>query len=65
MNISKLIKNVKDTFKCTNCTFACKENTFKGDSYFYDKGCCPKDFPLTIWLRYNAGWKFPRKKGKT
>lgn len=53
---------IKNLFKCINCAYACKENTYKGNSYFYDKTCCPKNYPLTIWLRQNAGWKVERKK---
>ena len=56
------LKQIKNIFKCVNCIFSCEENTYSGNTYYYDKECCPKDFPLTIWLRQNADWKIKRIK---
>lgn len=56
--IMNVIKELFMKLKCINCTFSCRENTYvDGQEYYFYLSCCPKKYPLTIWLRQNAGWR--------
>jgi len=60
----KLLNKIKKLFKCINCTYNCVENLTpyvvcchgnvrqcKEHYPKINKMCCPKDYPLSVYLR--------------
>ena len=65
-----ILRKVFTKIRCINCTYYCMENLtdptycvhghlnrMKNDIHYpkINKTCCPKDYPLTIYLRNLAG----------
>lgn len=57
-----ILKGVFTKTRCINCNYHCVENYMKTLYPKHDrnypkinKGCCPKEYPMTIYLRNLAG----------